>query len=365
MIRFNLVDLPTRISLSYFWCVGFVLSAFMIIQVASGVVLSLFYDAFGKFPLLMMWSDDSIFCWFIRYLHIWGVSIIFLLVYIHIGRGLYYKSYSKIGVWKVGFVIYILLMIEAFLGYILPWHQMSYWAATVLTSILLRIPIIGANVYSYVIGGYSVTMTDTLVRVFPVHISLGFILLGLIFLHLFYLHSRGSSVPLFFFKRYRDCVYFHRYHSIKDLFLFIVLFTILGWVMLVNPNLVLDLDAFIMADPMVTPVKIKPEWYFLSFYAMLRSIESKIGGLIFILCILFVIWLPRSNIRSIYLLDRQVCFWFMVGFFLVLRYLGGCHAEHPYVVVSKICSLFFLLLLFVYKVFWIIPHRLDLRLFQS
>nr|ALV85180.1 cytochrome b [Schistosoma japonicum]ALV85192.1 cytochrome b [Schistosoma japonicum]ALV85204.1 cytochrome b [Schistosoma japonicum]ALV85216.1 cytochrome b [Schistosoma japonicum]ALV85228.1 cytochrome b [Schistosoma japonicum] len=355
VIRLNLVDLPTSLSLNYFWCVGFVLSIFMVIQVVSGVVLSLFYDVLGNFSLLMMWTDDSIWCWFIRYTHIWCVSVVFFLIYAHMGRSLYYGSYRLLGVWNVGFLIYILVMIEAFLGYVLPWHQMSYWAATVLTSIVLSIPVIGASLYNYIIGGFSVTLVDTLVRVFPVHISLGFVLLGLIILHLFYLHLYGSSSPLFIYNNYSDCIYFHSYYSIKDLFVFMIVISLVNFMIMIDPNMILDVEAFVVANPLVTPESIKPEWYFLLFYAMLRSVDSKIGGLILVISFLVVLWLPTSNFSSIYVLDRQIFFWLMASLFFMLSYFGGCHAEYPYIYVSKVISFFMLVLLITYKVLWIIP----------
>nr|AAG60025.1 cytochrome b [Schistosoma malayensis] len=365
IIRFNLIDLPTSLSITYFWCVGFMISAFMLIQVFSGIILSLFYDVLGNFSMLMMWTDDSIYCWFIRYIHVWCVSIIFFLVYVHIGRSLYYSSYRMLGVWNVGFFIYIVLIIQANLGYILPWHQMSYWAATVLTSIILSVPVVGGVVFSFVVGGFSVTLVDTLIRVFPVHISLGFILLGLIVLHLFYLHQSGSTSPLFFYNGYSDCVYFHSYHTIKDLFAFMVVVVFGSVLVLVDPNIILDVEAFTVANSLVTPESIKPEWYFLLFYAMLRSIDSKVGGLVLVILFLLVLWFPSKNFSSIYIFSRQVCFWLMVSLFVVLSYLGGCHAEYPYIGVSKVCSLIMLSILFIYKFFWIIPFKIDSRLVIS
>nr|ADU04580.1 cytochrome b [Schistosoma turkestanicum] len=360
----NLVDLPTSLSLSYLWCVGFMLSFFMVLQVLSGVVLSFFYSSSLNFELLMLWTDDSLFNWFIRYLHIWGVSVIFFLLYIHIARSLYYSSYSKLGVWNVGFFLYILLMVEAFLGYVLPWHQMSYWAATVLTSVILSIPLLGSTIYYYVIGGYSVSVTETLIRVFPVHVLLGLVLLLLIGLHLFYLHKSGSSSPLYVVNSYSDCLYFHSYYSVKDIFVFVLILFIMLSVMLISPNLVLDVEAFVEANPMVTPVNIKPEWYFLIYYAVLRSVESKVGGLIMIILLLLVLWVPSLNQACIYSLGRQLLFWFIVGLFIVMSYFGGCHAEYPFIIASKLGSVLLLILLSVFKIFWSSPHWIDFRWFN-
>nr|BAV82957.1 cytochrome b [Schistosoma margrebowiei] len=352
----NLVDLPTSLGLSYFWCVGFVLSIFMSFQIMSGIVLSMFYSSFSNF-LFLIWADDSVVHWLVRYLHIWGVSVIFVLLYVHICRSLYYSSYSKIGVWSTGFMLYLLIMVEAFLGYVLPWHQMSYWAATVLTSVILSVPFFGSSLYSYVVGGYSVTVDETLVRFFSIHVVLGIGLMGLILLHLFYLHSVGSSSPLFFFDSYNDSVYFHKYYSIKDF----LVFTSVLWVLLISmmcyPMVVLDCEAFIEANPLVTPSNIKPEWYFLGYYAVLRSISSKLGGLVFVLIILFAIWFPSVNTSSTYSISRQLVFWFVVFLGLGLSYMGSCHVEYPYVLVSQLGSIMLLCFLVIYKVYWLVPFR--------
>nr|YP_626521.1 cytochrome b [Schistosoma haematobium]AAZ57309.1 cytochrome b [Schistosoma haematobium] len=354
----NLIDLPTSLGLSYLWCIGFVLSVFMIIQVITGIILSMFYNSFNNFCFIV-WADDNFIYWMVRYLHIWGVSVIFVLLYIHICRGLYYSSYSKVLIWSSGFILYLLVMVEAFLGYVLPWHQMSYWAATVLTSIVLSVPIFGSSIYSYIVGGYSVTVNETLVRFFSVHIILGIGLLGLIMLHLFYLHKTGSSVPLFLYSSYSDNVYFHKYYTIKDFFVFMFILMILFMFVISSPNLVLDCEAFTEANLLVTPSNIKPEWYFLGYYAILRSINSKLGGLVFVLVILFVIWVPNNNYSCIYSFSRQLVFWFIVSLGVQLSYIGACHAEYPYGLVSQVSSIIFLCFLVIYKMFWLVPFSCD------
>nr|BAV81468.1 cytochrome b [Schistosoma mattheei] len=352
----NLVDLPTSLGLGYLWCIGFVLSVFIVFQVFTGIVLSMFYSSFSNFSIIV-WADDSILYWLIRYLHIWGVSVIFVLIYIHMCRGLYYSSYSKVLVWTTGFILYLFIMIEAFLGYVLPWHQMSYWAATVLTSIILSVPLFGSSLYSYLVGGYSVSVNETLVRFFPIHIIIGIGLLVLVVLHLFYLHKVGSSNPLFLYDSYNDSLYFHKYYSIKDSFVFIVVVWLLLMIVMCCPNLVLDCEAFIEANSLVTPSNIKPEWYFLGYYALLRSVSSKLGGLVFVLVILFIMWIPTSNLSCIYSIFRQLIFWLVLSLGVVLSYVGACHAEYPYVLVSQLSGITFLFLLVVYKVFWLIPFN--------
>nr|AMB20936.1 cytochrome b [Echinostoma paraensei] len=357
LVRSNVVDLPTNLSLSYFWCGGFMISSFLIIQVVSGVILSFLYvaDSFLSFGCVVDFTSEGLFIWLVRYFHIWGVTFIFLLFLVHMGRALYYSSYSKLGVWNVGFILYLMMMAEAFLGYILPWHQMSYWAATVLTSILNSIPLVGSYLYKFVVGGFSVTNV-TLVRVFSAHVCLAFVILGLSVVHLFYLHKSGSNNPLFVSEGYGDVVLFHSFFTNKDGFVLMLLLFVASGLLLYCPDLVLDVESYIQADPLVTPVSIKPEWYFLAFYAMLRSIESKVGGLVLVLAFLFILWLPTLNKSCSYSIGRQLIFWFGVSNFILLSYLGACHPEVPFIMISKYSSLSIVFLLLVFKGLWVVPY---------
>ena len=288
-------------------------------------------------------------------MHIWGVRFIFILFLVHMGRSLYYSSYSKLGVWNVGFVLYLLMMVEAFLGYILPWNQMSYLAATVLTSILNSVPFVGGALYKFVVGGFSVTNV-TLVRVFSAHVCLAFIIVAFSVIHLFYLHLKGSKNPLYISGGYRDAILFHRFFTNKDGFVLICLLWVFCMLLIVSPDFVLDVERYIQADPLVTPVSIKPEWYFLAFYAMLRSIESKIGGLVLVLVFLFVLWLPTNNEARCYSVSRQYVFWGFFSVFFILSYLGACHPEYPYVLVSKLFRLLAVFLLLAFKGLWVVPY---------
>lgn len=353
LIRGNVVDLPTNYSLRYYWCRGFMISIFMVIQVVTGVVLSLLYvaDSELRFRCVMDLTNDSFFTWSVRYWHIWGVTFLFILFFIHMGRALYYSRYTKKGVWNIGFVLYLLTMAEAFLGYILPWHQMSYWAATVLTAIVERIPVFGSLVYKYVVGGFSVTKV-TLVRVFSAHVCLGFVILGLMVLHLFYLHKSGSKNPLFRSKGYGDVVYFHSYFRVKDFFCFCLISGVMAFFIFFCPDLVVDVEGYLEADSLVTPVSIKPEWYFLIYYAMLRSIESKIGGLVLVVRLLFFLWVPSFKKRSSYIFGRQLIFWLMCSIFVGLTYLGACHPEYPYLEVCKLFRFLMVTFMFLYKLLW-------------
>uniref|UniRef100_A0AAU7YQL5 Cytochrome b n=1 Tax=Scaphanocephalus sp. TaxID=3050632 RepID=A0AAU7YQL5_9TREM len=357
VVRGNIVDLPTNLSLSYFWCGGFMISMFLVIQIVSGIILSLLYvaDSNLSFGCVLDFINEGLFLWFVRYCHIWGVTFIFVLFLVHMGRAFYYSSYSKLGVWNVGFILYILMMVEAFLGYILPWHQMSYWAATVLTSILNSVPIVGGSLFKFIVGGFGVTNV-TLVRVFSAHVCLAFIIAGFSVMHLFYLHKGGSNNPLSVSGGYSDVVLFHSYFTVKDGLVLMFLLLLLGGFLLISPDGVLDVESYIQADPLVTPVSIKPEWYFLAFYAMLRSIESKVGGLILVLVFLFVLWAPTFNISCVYSLGRQYIFWGCCSTFLVLSYLGACHPEVPFILVSKVSSVLIVLLLIAFKGLWVVPY---------
>nr|YP_007890971.1 cytochrome b [Taenia laticollis]BAN15631.1 cytochrome b [Taenia laticollis] len=350
LFRRNLIDLPISFSLNYYWSNGFVLSVFMVLQILTGVLLSLVYisDCSLSFFIVLNLSNDSFFTWCLRYWHIIGVNILFVLIFIHMGRSLYYSSYSKKSVWNVGFCLYLLVMGEAFTGYILPWHQMSYWAATVLTSIVDSIPIFGSTAYKYIVGGFSVS-GNTLIRVLGVHICLGFMILGFMILHLFYLHKVGSGNPLYSFINSSDLIYFHSYFTVKDL---VLLNLVISWVVLwlfYFPDALVDVEAYLEADPLNTPVSIKPEWYFLAFYAILRCIGSKLGGLMLILCILFFLWVPTNGKICTFNVVRQINFWFMVSLFMSLIYLGGCHPEYPYLVICQVFSILILVSMFLFK----------------
>lgn len=352
IVRRNLIDLPINYSLSYYWCRGFVLSAFVIMQVISGVLLSFLYAAnrFSSFFVVISLSKDSFYSWCLRYWHLWGVTLIFLLLFIHLGRALYYSSYNKKGAWNIGFILYLIMMVEAFTGYVLPWHQMSYWAATVLTSIVDSIPVIGKVLYTYIVGGFSVK-NDTLIRMFSVHICLGFIILGLMVLHLFYLHLVGRRNPLCLLS-FRDVVFFHRYFTIKDFTVFLGRIVIMLICIFLFPNLLLGVERFLEANQMRTPASIKPEWYFLMFFSMLRCIESKLGGIALILAFLFFMWVPTNNYSRSYFLIRQLIFWFIVRLFFSLTYFGFCHPEYPYIIVCRVYRILSVVLMFIFKLFW-------------
>lgn len=353
IIRRKLIDLPTKYSLNYYWCSGFVLSAFVVVQILSGVLLSFLYVAsgFGSFFVIVNLTNDSFFTWCLRYWHIWGVTMIFVLLFVHMARALYYSSYMKVGAWNVGFLLYLLMMVEAFTGYVLPWHQMSYWAATVLTSIIYSIPVVGDILFMYIVGGFSIR-NDRLTRMFSVHVCLGFIILILMIVHLFYLHLSGSNNPLCCLS-FRDVIYFHSYFTVKDFMVFVVMVLITFCCLLLDPDMLVGIDSYLEAKSMSTPVRIKPEWYFLVFFSMLRCIESKVGGITIILSFLFFLWFPTCNYASTYSLSRQLMFWSIVCLFLVMTYLGSRHPEYPYLDVCRVFSFLSVTFMFIFKLFWV------------
>ena len=358
VIRRNLVDLPINYSLGYYWCRGFILSSFVVFQICTGIVLSFLYvaDSVRRFWVVMRFSREDFCTWCLRYWHVWGVKVLFVLIFLHIGRSLYYSSYCKKGAWKVGFMLYFLLMAEAFTGYVLPWHQMSYWAATVLTSVIDSLPLFGTILYRYVVGGFSVRNV-TLVRIFSVHIWLGFVMLGGMLLHMFYLHKSGSKNMLFSFSSFSDLVYFHSYHSSKDFARVTVVGLVTIFALLYTPNVLLDVERFIEADSLRTPVSIKPEWYFLFYYSILRCIESKLGGLMLIGAFLFFLWLPTFNEARVYSFCRQCVFWCIICLFISLTYLGVCHPEYPYIFICKRFRLIIVVFMFLFKLLWVVNGK--------
>nr|YP_009180041.1 cytochrome b [Anoplocephala perfoliata]AKU46904.1 cytochrome b [Anoplocephala perfoliata] len=363
VIRRNLIDLPTNYSLGYYWCSGFMISAFMIIQILTGVILSFLYVANSliSFSVVMGISDESMYGWCLRYWHIWGVNVLFFLIFVHMSRSLYYSSYVKKGVWNIGFILYLLVMLEAFTGYVLPWHQMSYWAATVLSSVVQSLPIFGGILYEYIVGGFSVTEV-TLTRIFSVHVCVGFVILAFMILHMYYLHIKGSNNALFFYDSFSDLVFFHSYFSIKDFMCFVCSCLFVSLILLYFPGLLLDVESYLEADVMSTPISIKPEWYFLAFFCMLRWVESKLGGLCLVVGFLFFLWIPTVNKASVYCFFRQLVFWLIISLFLSLTYLGWCHPEYPYIDVCKVFSVGLVAFMFLFKILWLNEEVNGVRL---
>lgn len=336
-------------NLNYLWNLGAIAGLALIIQIASGIVLAMHYNpsaemAFDSVENIMR---NVNYGWLIRYTHAVGASMFFAAVYIHIARSLYYGSYKypRELLWQIGLVIFIVMMATAFMGYVLPWGQMSYWGAIVITSLFSAIPLVGESIVTWLWGGYSVD-NPTLNRFFALHYLFPFIILGLVVLHVVALHTHGSNNPTGKDLEEKDKIPFHPYYTYKDLFSFGIYFIIFSYFMFYQPNYLGHPDNYIPANPLVTPAHIVPEWYFLPFYAILRAVPSKLGGVILmfgaILVLFFLPWLDSSKIRSGN--DRpafKVLYWLLLFNIILLGYLGSKPPEGIYVIMSRLAAMYY------------------------
>ena len=292
---------------------------------------------------------DVNYGWLIRYVHANGASMFFLAVYIHIFRALYYGSYKspREMIWIIGMLIYFLMMATAFLGYVLPWGQMSFWGATVITNLFSAIPLIGESVTHWLWGGYSVD-NPTLTRFFSLHYLFPFLILGLVILHIWALHVPGNNNPIGIDikKPSSDTVPFHPYIVIKDLFALLIFLIVFAFFVFYSPNILGHSDNYIEANPLVTPAHIVPEWYLLPFYAILRSVPDKLLGVIAMFAAIFVLvilpWLDTSKVRSA--LFRPIYkqfYWFLVADVLILGYMGAMPAEGIYLLVARVATAYY------------------------
>jgi ubiquinol-cytochrome c reductase cytochrome b subunit len=286
--------------------------------------------------------------WLIRYAHAVGASMFFTAVYLHICRGLYYGSYKapRELLWHIGIVIFLMMMATAFMGYVLPWGQMSYWGATVITNLFSAIPLVGESIVTWLWGGFSID-NPTLNRFFALHYLLPFIIVALVMLHLIALHRHGSNNPKGIdVKSDKDTIPFHPYYTVKDLFGFGIYFLIFAFFIFYQPNYLGHPDNYIPANPLVTPPHIVPEWYFLPFYAILRAVPSKLGGVLLmfssIIILFFLPWLDRSKVRSAnYRPMYRIAFWIFIVDGLILGYMGGKPPEEPYLTISRIAAAYY------------------------
>lgn len=348
VINGALIDLPAPRNLSIWWNFGSLLGLCLGIQIVTGLFLAIHYTAHVDlaFNSVIHITRDVTYGWLLRSIHANGGSWFFICIYFHIGRGMYYGSYLAQHTWNTGVILLFLTMATAFLGYVLPWGQISFWGATVITNLLSAIPYVGKIMVEWVWGGFAVD-NATLTRFFALHFLLPFAIAGLVVLHLLFLHETGSNNPLGL-NRDGEKVPFHSYYSFKDLVGFLIMLFLLALLVLFSPQLLTDPENFIPANPLVTPVHIQPEWYFLFAYAILRSIPNKLGGVIGLvgsIAILFI--LPFSHLgkfRSLAFYPiNQVLFWSLVGIFLVLTWIGSCPVEAPYEQVGQVfTTLYFL-----------------------
>jgi quinol-cytochrome oxidoreductase complex cytochrome b subunit len=353
----TLIKYPTPPHLNYFWNFGFIAGMFLIIQVISGIFLSMYYvpHVDYAFESVQHINRDINYGWFIRYTHTNGASFFFIVIYLHILRGIYYGSYKKprMYVWFSGIIIYILMMATAFLGYVLPWGQMSFWAATVITNLLTVIPYIGKDLVYWIWGGYSIN-NATLNRFFSLHYLIPFIIMIFAMYHIYNLHKARSSNPLGMISRHYGHINFYPYFLIKDIFGLIIVLVIFFIFVIKFPEVLGHTDNYIPANPLVTPSHIVPEWYFLPYYGILRSIENKTYGIFMMFLSIFILFLlpflDRSNSdqkkNSRYI--NRMLFWIFTFNFIFLGYLGSQLPVYPYIELGVICShihiLYFLLL---------------------
>nr|WRO45310.1 cytochrome b [Leptoglossus occidentalis] len=343
IINGSLIDLPTPSNISLWWNFGSLLGMCLMIQIITGIFLAMHYTANVElaFNSVVHICRDVNNGWLLRNTHANGASLFFICLYFHIGRGIYYGSYKLIMTWNVGVILLFMVMGTAFLGYVLPWGQMSLWGATVITNLLSAIPYLGNDIVKWLWGGFSVN-NATLTRFFTLHFLLPFIIAAMVMIHLLFLHQTGSNNPLGLNSNY-DKIPFHPYFSIKDLMGMMFTLTLFILLVLLEPRLLGDPENFIPANPMVTPVHIQPEWYFLFAYAILRSIPNKLGGVLaMVLSILVIVILPitnKSKFQSMaFYPANKILFWSFVTTMILLTWIGARPAEEPFITTGQLLT---------------------------
>nr|BBB21631.1 cytochrome b [Hynobius tsuensis]BBB21632.1 cytochrome b [Hynobius tsuensis] len=353
IINGSFVDLPTPSNISSLWNFGSLLGICLIAQIITGLFLAMHYtaDTSSAFSSVAHICRDVNYGWLMRNIHANGASFFFICIYMHIGRGLYYGSYLYKETWNIGVILLFLVMATAFVGYVLPWGQMSFWGATVITNLLSAIPYMGDSLVQWIWGGFSVDKA-TLTRFFAFHFLFPFLIAGASIIHLLFLHETGSNNPTGIMSN-MDKVPFHPYFSYKDALGFLIMLTMLFILSLLSPNLLGDPDNFTPANPLVTPPHIQPEWYFLFAYAILRSIPNKLGGVLALLASIMILMLipmiHTSKQRSLAFRPMtQLLFWLMVSNTLILTWIGGQPVEQPFIEIGQAAStLYFLLFLII------------------
>nr|AEP19431.1 cytochrome b [Polypterus mokelembembe]AEP19432.1 cytochrome b [Polypterus mokelembembe]AEP19437.1 cytochrome b [Polypterus mokelembembe]AEP19438.1 cytochrome b [Polypterus mokelembembe] len=353
IINSAFIDLPAPSNISSWWNMGSLLGLCLIVQIITGLFLAMHYvsDINYAFSSVAHICRDVNYGWLIRNFHANGASLFFICIYLHIARGLYYGSYLYMETWNIGVILLLLTMMTAFVGYVLPWGQMSFWGATVITNLLSAIPYIGDALVQWIWGGFSVDK-PTLTRFFAFHFILPFAIAAASLVHIVFLHETGSNNPVGI-NSDADKIPFHPYYTFKDLLGFIILLLIIIMLALLSPNLLNDPENFTPANPLVTPPHIKPEWYFLFAYAILRSIPNKLGGvlalLFSILILMLVPLLHTSKIRSATFRPLfKITLWILAADVLILTWIGGQPVEDPYITIGQAASILYFLIFLVF-----------------
>jgi len=340
IINNSLVDLPAPINISAWWNFGSLLGVCLGTQIITGLFLAIHYtnDVSIAFNRIIHITRDVNNGWLIRTLHANGASFFFICIYLHVGRGIYYASYRYQETWLIGVILLFLVFGAAFLGYVLPWGQISFWGATVITNLLSAVPYFGESLVQWVWGGFAID-NATLTRFFSLHFIIPFIILALVILHLLFLHQTGSNNPLGLNSN-SNKILFHPFFSIKDVFGFMLLIWLLIRINLISPFLLGDVENFIPANPLVTPVHIQPEWYFLFAYAILRSIPNKLGGVVALIISISILgFLPftqKNNIRGNQFYPiNQFIFWALISTIILLTWIGARPVEAPYILLGQ------------------------------
>jgi len=380
IIKNHLINYPTPINFNYFWSFGALSGLLLTLQIISGIFLAMHYIphillAFNSVEHIMR---DVNYGWLFRYLHSNGASFFFILVYLHIGKGLYYNSFLPpyVTLWRIGIIIFILMMLTAFIGYVLPWGQMSFWGATVITNLFTAIPLIGKDLVIWIWGGYAIE-NPTLRKLFSLHYFLPFIITGFVVLHLILLHIPGSSEPLKFFFSV-DKISFYPYFYVKDLFSFFILLFIFSIFLFFFPNYLGHFDNYIEANVLSTPAHIVPEWYFLPFYAILRSIPNKLGGVLAMGLALIILLVIKNftNIKSEISFGRvvtpsfrplhKIFFWLFCYVLGILGWIGAKPVEYPYVDIGFIATIaYFAYFLFIIKFCFIFDYQYFVKIAKA
>nr|WDR45350.1 cytochrome b [Lasiopodomys gregalis] len=344
IINHSFIDLPAPSNISSWWNFGSLLGLCLVVQILTGLFLAMHYtsDTSTAFSSVAHICRDVNYGWLIRYMHANGASMFFICLFLHVGRGIYYGSYNMIETWNMGIILLFAVMATAFMGYVLPWGQMSFWGATVITNLLSAIPYIGSTLVEWIWGGFSVDKA-TLTRFFAFHFILPFIITALVMVHLLFLHETGSNNPTGL-NSDADKIPFHPYYTIKDFLGVLMLLMTFMVLVLFLPDILGDPDNYTPANPLNTPPHIKPEWYFLFAYAILRSIPNKLGGVLaLILSILVLALMPllhTSKQRTLAFRPiTQTMYWTLVADLLILTWIGGQPVEYPFIIIGQTASI--------------------------